>query len=422
MAPPPLRGASVSADLQNGDGLPQVKISARAARRLAAGVLGVYSNEIESRDDPGAPAFWCGFVRGGQELATGYYNRHSLIAGRVVGPAGARDIPGLISERLRRALGRRVGKRPAGEAARLVFSEGDGLPGVVIDWFPPFAVVQSNTAGMDLVLPLIEKRLPEICSEVLGERMQGMVLRCDSAVRQLEGVEPFRRIAFGDGAALAAAEVVEAGVRHAADLVSGQKTGFFLDQRDNRARFGHRVREAASARVLDLFCYSGAWGLRALHAGARQVTFVDQSADALHLVERGLRLNGFDADRAVLHAGDVFDFLARAPAEAWDAVVTDPPAFAKSRKHLPKALKAYGKLNRLAWRALKPGGILFACSCSHHLAETDLLDLLAGAVAREGGAAHVIDRGQQAQDHPVLLSMPETAYLKCVGLRKLEPA
>lgn len=403
-------------------GLPQVEVSARAARRLAAGVLWVYSNEVEGRDDPGSPAFWCRFARGGQELATGYYNRHSLIAGRVVGPAGVRDVARLLSERLLRALRRRAGRRPAGEAARLVFSESDGLPGLVIDWFPPFAVVQSNTAGMDLVLPVIEARLPEICGEVMGERLQGMVLRCDSAVRQLEGVEPFRRIAFGDAAALAAAEVVEAGVRHAADLVSGQKTGFFLDQRDNRARFGDHIREAASARVLDLFCYSGGWGLRALREGARQVTFVDQSDDALRLVERGLHLNGFAADRGVLHTGDVFDFLARAPAEAWDAVVTDPPAFAKSRKHLPKALKAYGKLNRLAWRALKPGGMLFACSCSHHLGETDLLDVLAGAVAREGGAAHVIVRGQQAQDHPVLLSMPETAYLKCVGLRKLGPA
>jgi 23S rRNA (cytosine1962-C5)-methyltransferase len=400
--------------------LPQVEISARSARRLAAGILWVYSNEVEGRDDPGAPAYWCRFARGGQELATGYYNRHSLIAGRVVGPAGVRDVPRLVSERLRRALRRRAGRRPAGEATRLVFSESDGLPGLVIDHFPPFAVVQSNTAGMDLILPVVAERLPEICSEVLGERLHGAVLRCDSAVRQLEGVEPSRRIVFGDAAALAAAEVVEAGVRHAADLVSGQKTGFFLDQRDNRARFGERVREAASARVLDLFCYSGAWGLRALHEGAQQVTFVDQSADALRLVERGLRLNGFAAERAVLHTGDGFDFLASAPEDAWDAVVTDPPAFAKSRKHLPKALKAYAKLNRLAWRALKPGGILFACSCSHHLGETDLLDLLAGAVAREGGAAHVIDRGRQAQDHPVLLSMPETAYLKCIGLRKLE--
>ncbi len=401
----------------DGGALPRVEISARAARRLAAGALWVYSNEVEGRDDAGPAAYWCRFTREGRVLATGYYNRHSLIAGRVVGPPEAADLEALLVERLRRAIGRRAG-RPAGEAARLVFSESDGLPGLVVDHFPPFAVLQSSTAGMDLALPFLEKRLPQLCAELFGEPLQGLVLRCDAAIRQLEAVEPFRRVAFGDPAAVAAAEVVEDGVRYAADLAGGQKTGFFLDQRDNRGRFGCFVREAPGGRVLDLFCYSGGWGLRALREGAGRATFVDQSAEALGLVERGMRLNGFAPERAELHATDVFDFLERAPG-GYDAVVTDPPAFAKSRKHLPKALKAYGKLNRLAWRQLNPGGVLFACSCSYHVSEADLLNLLSEAVGREGGAAHVVHRGMQAADHPVLLSMPETCYLKCVGLRKL---
>lgn len=397
--------------------LPRVEISTRAARRLAAGALWVYSNEVEGRDDPGPAAYWCRFAREKRVLATGYYNRHSLIAGRVVGPPEAADLEGLLVERLRRAIRRRAG-RPAGEAARIVFSESDGLPGLVVDHFPPFAVLQSTTAGMDLALPFLEKRLPELCAELFGAPLQGLVLRCDSGIRQLEAVEPFRRIAFGDPAAIAAAEVLEDGVRYAADLAAGQKTGFFLDQRDNRARFGQLIRETPAARVLDLFCYSGGWGLRALREGAAKVTFVDQSADALRLVERGMQLNGMAPGQGELHVGDVFDFLDASPG-GYDAVVTDPPAFAKSRKHLAKALKAYGKLNRLAWRQLKPGGMLFACSCSYHLNETDLLNLLSEAVGREGGAAHVIHRGMQAADHPVLLSMPETCYLKCVGLRKL---
>jgi 23S rRNA (cytosine1962-C5)-methyltransferase len=404
----------------DGGALPQVEISARAARRLSAGYLWVYSNEVEGRDDPGQAAYWCRFVRAGRTLATGYYNRHSLIAGRVVGPPGTTDLEHLLVERLRQAM-RRRSRRPAGEAARLVFSESDRLPGLVVDHFPPFAVLQSNTAGMDLALPFLEKRLPEVYAELFGATLQGLVLRCDSGIRQLEAVEPFRRIAFGDPAAIAAAEVVEDGVRYAADLAAGQKTGFFLDQRDNRARFGQLIRETPAARVLDLFCYSGGWGVRALREGAAQVTFVDQSADALRLVERGMQLNGLAPGRGELHVGDVFDFLERAQG-GFDAVVTDPPAFAKSRKHLPKALKAYGKLNRLAWRQLKPGGVLFACSCSYHLSETDLLNLLSEAIGRDGGAAHVIHRGMQAEDHPVLLSMPETCYLKCVGLRKLDPA
>jgi 23S rRNA (cytosine1962-C5)-methyltransferase len=403
-----------------GGALPQVEISARAAKKLSAGYLWVYSNEVDGRDDPGQPAYWCRFVRGGRALATGYYNRHSLIAGRVVGPSEATDLDRLLAERLRQAMRRRAG-RPAGEAARLVFSESDGLPGLVVDHFPPFAVVQSTTAGMDLALPFIVERLPGLCSDALGAALQGVVVRCDAGIRQLEAVEPFRRIEFGDPAAIAAAEVLEDGVRYAADLAAGQKTGFFLDQRDNRRRFGQLIREAPGGRVLDLFCYSGGWGFRALREGAGKVTFVDQSTEALRLVERGMRLNGFDPERAELHATDVFDFLEAAPG-GYDAVVTDPPAFAKSRKHLAKALKAYGKLNRLAWRQLKPGGVLFACSCSYHVSETDLLNLLSEAVGREGGAAHVVYRGMQAQDHPVLLSMPETCYLKCVGLRKLEPA
>jgi 23S rRNA (cytosine1962-C5)-methyltransferase len=401
--------------------LPMVEISSRAARRLAGGYLWVYSNEVEGRDDPGVPAYWCRFARGGRALAVGYYNRHSLIAGRTVGPPDTQDVGRMLIERLRQALRRRAG-RAAADPARLVFSEADRLPGLVVDHFPPFAVIQSNTAGMDLVLPLLEERLPELCAEVLGSGLQGLVLRCDSAVRQLEAVEPFRRIAFGDPAALAAAEVLEDGVRHAADLVSGQKTGFFLDQRDNRARFGAQVRKTAAARVLDLFCYSGGWGLRALREGAAHVTFVDQSAEALRLAERGMRLNGMAPERAEFHTGDVFDYLGQATEGGYDAVVTDPPAFAKSRKHLPKALKAYRKLNSLAWRQLKPGGVLFACSCSYHIAETDFLNLLADAVGREGGSAHLLYRGQQAPDHPVLLAMPETSYLKCVGLRKLESA
>jgi 23S rRNA (cytosine1962-C5)-methyltransferase len=231
-------------------------------------------------------------------------------------------------------------------------------------------------------------------------------------------VESFRKVVCGDPAVLARAEVCEDGVRYAADLAAGQKTGFFLDQRDNRLRFGGFVRRMPSARVLDLFCYSGGWGLRALKEGAAHVTFVDESREALDLVERGLSANGIAPERADLHHGNVFDFLAR-PQDPYDAVAADPPAFVKSRKNLPQAIKAYQKLSRMAWRRLKPGGVLFACSCSHHLSESDFLRLLAEAVAKEHGLAHLIYRGGQSQDHPVLLSMPETAYLKCLGLQKM---
>jgi 23S rRNA (cytosine1962-C5)-methyltransferase len=397
--------------------MPAVEITPRAARRLAGGYLWVYSNEIQRQEDQPTPAYWCRFTRERRTVGVGYFNRHSLIAGRAVALGEVSDIRQLMLDRLRQAFGRR---RPLakGQAARLVFSEADRLPGLVIDFYPPYAVIQSTTAGMDIMLPLLEEILAGVLAEALGEPLQGMVLRCDAGIRQLEAVESFNRIVFGEPAAMSQAEVQESGVRYAADLAAGQKTGFFLDQRDNRLHFGSLVGEKGGGRILDLFCYTGGWGLRALHAGARHVTFVDQSPEALRLLEKGLSANRVPAERAALRSADVFDFLAD-DAALYDAVVADPPAFVKSRKNLSKALKAYQKLNRLAWRRLRPGGILFTCSCSHHVAESDFLGLLAAAVEQEAGLAHVIYRGHQALDHPVLLSMPETAYLKCVGLRKV---
>lgn len=400
--------------------LPAVMISARAARRLAKGFLWFYSNEIEGRDEPPRSAYWCRFVRKGCTFATGYFNRHSLIAGRAVAQGDVGDLNALLEERLLSAFSKR---QPLGngQSARLVFSEADLLPGLVIDFFPPYAVLQSNTAGMDLMLPGLEKQVPALIERIFQTPLNGLVLRCDSPVRRFEAVESFRRVAFGDPVALTRVEVQEESVRYAADLVSGQKTGFFLDQRANRLHFGALIRHRPSGRVLDLFCYSGGWGLRALKAGAAHVTFVDESRDALELVKRGLAANGIAPERAELHRGDVFDFLARQQ-DSFDAVVADPPAFVKSRQNLPQAIKAYQKLSRLAWRRLKPGGVLFACSCSHHLAESDFLSLLAEAVAKEHGLAHLIYRGGPAPDHPVLLSMPETSYLKCLAVRKLATA
>lgn len=397
--------------------LPAVVISARAVRRLTGGFMWVYSNEIERRDEPDEPVYWCRFVHERRTVATGYFNRHSLIAGRAVARSDVGDLNRLLDDRLLGAFSKRL-PLANGRSARLVFSEADLLPGLVIDFFPPNAVIQSNTAGMDLMLARLTERVPRLIEQVFQVPLRGLVLRCDSAVRRLEAVESFRKVVCGDPAILARAEVCEDGVRYAADLVAGQKTGFFLDQRGNRLCFGTLAREMPSARVLDLFCYSGGWGLRALKAGAAHVTFVDESREALALVERGLAANRVAPERADLHQGDVFEFLARCE-DSYDAVVADPPAFVKSRKNLPQAVKAYQKLNRLAWRRLKPGGVLFACSCSHHLAESDFLNLLAEAVAKEHGLAHLIYRGGPAEDHPVLLSMPETSYLKCLGIRKL---
>ncbi|MFO7707127.1 MAG: class I SAM-dependent rRNA methyltransferase [Desulfobacterales bacterium] len=400
--------------------LPEVGISGRAARRIDSGVLWVFSNEVEERADDLPAVHLCRFTHGGRLAAIGYFNRHSLIAGRVLARGDEPDFEALIVKRLREAFLRRA-PMFSGGALRLVFSEADLLPGLVVDIYPPYAVVQSNTAGMDLLVPMLLERVPGLVEEVFGLRLQGLVLRCDAGVRRLEAVELFNRICFGDPEGLAAAVLEEDGVRCVADLIGGQKTGFFLDQRENRRFLAGQVHACGVARVLDLCCYSGAWGLRALQAGAAHVTFVDQSREALELLQRGLAANRVAPGRAAAVQKDLFDFLTADPVD-YDIVVADPPAFVKSRRNLAQAAKAYQKLNRLAWRRLRPGGLLITCSCSHLISPADFIALLAAAVAKENGLAQVVYRGGQAEDHPLLLSMPETGYLKCVGLRRIRAA
>ncbi len=397
--------------------LPEVGISSRAARRIDSGVLWVFSNEVEHRGEDLPAAHLCRFMHGGRVVASGYFNRYSLIAGRVLARGAEPDVEALVVKRLQDAFLRRR-RMVSGGALRLVFSEADLLPGLVVDTYPPYAVVQSNTAGMDLLVPMLLERLPGMVEEVFGTRVQGLVLRCDAGVRRLEAVDMFTRICFGDPQRLAAASLEEDGVRYVADLTGGQKTGFFLDQRENRRFLASQVCKLAGARILDLCCYSGGWGLRALQAGAAHVTFVDQSREALELLQQGLAANHVAPGRAAVVQRDVFDFLAADPAR-YDVVVADPPAFVKSRRNLAQAARAYQKLNRLAWQRLTPGGLLLTCSCSHHVSPTDFVTVLAAAVAKEGGLAQVIYRGGQAEDHPLLLSMPETGYLKCVGLRRI---
>jgi 23S rRNA (cytosine1962-C5)-methyltransferase len=366
---------------------------------------------------PAEKGAWCRFACKGTVVATGYCNRHSLIAGRLAAAGDVGDIPALVLRRLTDAFSQRLTLWKQAGSARLLFSESDLLPGLVIDAYGDVIVAQSSTAGMDTIIDQLETAIPRAYEQVFGARPSAFVFRGNASVRRLEGIDEFARIVFGDETRIARGTLVENGVTYAADFLHGQKTGFFLDQRDNRAFLGRLVAETGARTMLDLCCYSGGWGLRALSAGAAMVTFIDQSDDALQLAARGLESNGVAPERARLANVDVFEFLAQ-DAATYDIVVADPPAFVKSQKELPKARAAYEKLNRLAWRRVKPGGHLITCSCSYHLAEADFLDMLRTAVSRERGMAHIVYRGRQAQDHPALLSMPETSYLKCAALRK----
>lgn len=394
-----------------------IEITDRAAAQVSRGMLWIFSNEIHKKPASFPMGAWCHFHCRQKMVATGYANPHSLIFGRVVALGAHDDISKLLRERLTEAFARRAGLGPS-QAARLVYSEADFLPGLVIDVYADRAVLQSNTAGIDNALPILELLVPEFFEKTFHRKLKGLVIKADSGIRKLEGIDDFTKVVSGDKADLENVDFEEGGTKFAANLIDGQKTGFFLDQRDNRTFLANLIAGHSGDRVLDLCSYTGGWGLRALTAGAAHVTFVDESAAAGKLIDAGLGLNNMNKSKARFAASDVFDFLEK-DSGAYDVIIADPPAFVKSKKNLPQAMKAYEKLNRLAWRRLKEGGVLLSCSCSFHLAEPDFVDLLKNAVGKEKGMARMIYRGGQASDHPVLLSMPETRYLKCVGLQKL---
>lgn len=396
----------------------QIEITDRAASQVSRGGLWIFSNEVYKKPSDLKRGAWCTFRCRSKAVATGYANPNSLIFGRVIALGAHDDAAALLRKRLEQAFSIRATTGPR-QAARLVYSEGDFLPGLILDLYADHAVLQSNTAGVDAMLADLERLIPTVFEQVFGRKLRGFVVKADSGIRRLEGVEDFTKVVLGDQAAMRSVEFEEDGTRFAADLLEGQKTGFFLDQRDNRGFLAKLCAAQPGKRVLDLFCYSGGWGLRALAAGAAHVAFVDESEDALRLVERGFELNGFDLKKTRRTESDAFRFLEQ-DGDSFDIIVADPPAFVKSKKNLPQALKAYEKLNRLAWRKLKPGGVLISSSCSYHVTDQDFLDMLRDAVGKEKSWSQILYRGSQAADHPVLLSMPETRYLKCVALQKID--
>ncbi|MGE0420059.1 MAG: class I SAM-dependent rRNA methyltransferase, partial [Acetobacteraceae bacterium] len=284
---------------------------------------------------------------------------------------------------------------------RMVHAEADRLPGLIIDRYDDVAVLQANTAGMDRLLPQIVAALVSLLP------LRAVVARNDAASRQHEGLDESVTLLHGTDAT---AEVREGGVRFVVDPLGGQKTGWFFDQRPNRDRVATL---AAGARVLDVCCHVGAFGLRCAVAGAAAVTLVDSSAPALAHATETAGLNGV-SDRVGVRRGDAFAVMEeiRAAGDRFDIVVCDPPAFAKSRKDAEAGLRAYGRMARLAAGLVVPGGFLFTASCSHHAP----LDAWSGQIAfglhrarREG---RILFTGGAGPDHPVHPHLPETAYLK----------
>ena len=383
---------------------PLLRLNPRQDRRLRAGHPWVYSNEIAMQPEhrrwtPGAPVRIEGAE--GWRYGTFMFNPHSLIAARFLDRDPAAEIDeDWVRARLDTAAALRAKVAPPAHH-RLVHAEADGLPGLVVDRFGDVAVVQANTAGMDRLLPQITKALLDLLP------LRALVARNDTVARRHEGLPEEVRLLHGTDAAC---EAEEGGVAFPVDPLCGQKTGFFHDQRPNRDRVAAL---SAGARVLDVFCHTGAFGLRAAAAGAAHVTFVDASQTALDGVRQAAERNGL-AGRISLRRGDAFDAMAElaGAGERFDVVVCDPPAFAKTRKDQEAGLRAYHRMTRLAAALVAPGGFLFVASCSHHAPLEAFAEAVSSGLHRTRREGRILATTGAGPDHPVHPHLPESAYLK----------
>ncbi|WP_198370959.1 class I SAM-dependent rRNA methyltransferase [Roseomonas rosulenta] len=383
---------------------PTIRLLPGRDRRVKAGHPWAFSNEVAMTT--AAKALTSGSVvrlegDDGMKHGAWHFNPHSLIAARRLSPdPEAACDAAWFEARLAEALALR-GRLFDAQHYRLVHAEADGLPGLVVDRYGDAVALQANTAGMEAATPMIVDALRALI------RPRGIVARNDSAVRGLEGLAEETRLLEGDAAG---AVVEENGLRFPVDLLGGQKTGWFFDQREHRARV---ARLARGATVLDAFCHTGGFGIGCAVAGAAQVTLLDRSEHALATAMQAAALNGVVAT-VTAQRGEAMETLERMVGEGrrFGVVITDPPAFAKARRDQPAALRAYGKLARLAATLTERGGILFIASCSHHVAPGEFADAVAWGVHRARREARILHMGGAGPDHPLHPMLPESAYLK----------
>jgi 23S rRNA (cytosine1962-C5)-methyltransferase len=389
--------------------LPELRLKRGEDRRLSAGHLWVFSNEVDTARTP-LPGFavgaLCRVVSDRDKfLGYAYVNPHSLICARILG----RDpeyppSKSLIVHRLQvaQSLRRSLYERPF---YRLAYGESDALPGLVLDRFGDIVVGQIATAGMEAMRDDVEAAVRKAIAPT------ALLWKNDAGVRELEGLPSYVAPAFGE--VPESVDVEEGGVTFRIPLGSGQKTGWFFDQAANRLALRKYV---GGARVLDVFSYLGAWGLGALRAGATEVTCVDSSASALEGLQTAAAANGL---KPATIRGDAFDVMEQLHAERrrFDVVVIDPPAFIKRKKDIPKGEAAYRRLNQLAIQLLERDGVLVSCSCSYHLEPQQLLTAIQRAARHHDRFVQVVEVGGQAPDHPIHPAIPETRYLKAYFCR-----
>lgn len=378
----------------------KLKLKKKHDTRIRRGHLWVFSNELEE-----IPMLEAGSVielmdSHDNSYGYGFYNPHSLIAVRLLKTTEIID-SGFFLNRIESALKYRKRIFPAENSFRLVFGESDLLPGLVIDKYEDYFAVQMLSAGMEKMKSIILDALLR-----LFPNTKGIIRKNNSKLSELEGLSSDDEIIFGEIPEFI--HTTENGTRLNISLATGQKTGYYLDQRENRLA----VRKLSHGlTVLDCFTNQGGFALNAALGGAVSVNAVDYSEQAVIAAKLNAEANNLTIDFTI---EDVFDYLTHSLSEGrqWDMIILDPPAFTKSKKNLDKAIAGYARLNKLAVKALAPGGFLATSSCSQHLLENDFYRIVTNECHRQNRIPTVVYRGMQSPDHPVLASMPETQYLK----------
>lgn len=375
--------------------------------------LWIFSNEI--KDD--LSSYIQGelvevYLSNGKFYGVGYINPKSFLAIRILTFNKQAIDKSFFKKRIETAfLYRKKINYASHDAYRLCFAESDFLPGIIIDKYKEIFVVQILTAGMENYYPLIKEILIEMFNP------KAIILKNDSFFRNFEGLEQFTKVEYG----IYSEEVIieEEGVKYVADLLKGQKTGFFLDQRENRLYLRELLKNRDIKTVLDCFSYSGGWGLNAGKVFKGKIFCVDSSERALQLAKINSEINKIKIE---VIRKDVFDFLKEAHMsnKKFDCIILDPPAFIKSKSKIKEGISGYKEINQRAMRILSKGGILITASCSHHMGRETFLDMLKICAYETKRSFRIIKKGTQSPDHPVLLTMPETDYLKVVFLENID--
>src|SRR5579872_1907635 len=383
-------------------GMPIVKVSSRGANRLIDGHVWVYRSDIVDPKGVAPGALVAVVDEREKPLGTALYSSASKIAIRMISTKPVKDLTSLLRKRIQEAIAYRERIVRDTNAYRIIFSEADFLPGLIVDRYNDLISLQVLTQAMDT-----EVARQAILAELAeGLRPQAIVERVDPRVRELEQL-PERSSNLLQGEKKSTVFTMN-GVRFHHDALEGQKTGAFLDQRENYAA----AAQYARGEALDVFCYQGGFALH-LAPACQQVTGIDSSRPALEVADQNADLNGREIEWIEANAFDLLKDYS-ASNRHYDTIVLDPPAFAKGKRDLDSAIRGYKELNLRALKMLRPGGILVTCSCSYHVSQGSFLEMLSSAALDAHRTLRLIEVRGQAKDHPVLLNVPETAYLKCV--------